>query len=260
MKQYLDALQYCLSYGERRPNRTGIDTISTFGYQMRFDLREGFPAVTTKKLQFDSVVKELLWFLRGETNIKTLGSKIWDSWADENGEVDYCYGQMWRQWPGQNREVDQIADLISRMKNDPTSRRHILCAWHPEFQDSAGLPWCHAFVQFNVTDEWVDCSLTQRSADLALGVPFNIASYALLTHMVAIQIGRKPRFFNHFLNDMHIYENHIEGIREQLTREPKYLPKLSIRVGREELWDYFPQDFILLDYNHHPHIKFEVAV
>jgi len=261
MRQYLTALQDILDLGERRTNRTGIDTISLYGYHMKFDLRRGFPAITTKKLMFKSVVRELLWFCRGETNIKTLGCGIWNSWADENGEVPFCYGQMWRRWPGKEREVDQLAELIQRMETDPNSRRHIINAWHPEFQDQAGLSWCHAFVQFKVTDEYVDCSLTQRSADAMLGVPFNIASYSLLTSMVARRIGRKPRWFNHFLNDFHIYVNHLDGVKEQLQRQPKDLPQLILRADpKTELWDYRVEDVDLKNYEHHPAINLEVAV
>lgn len=277
MREYLNALQDVLSLGERTTSRSG-ETISTFGLMMKFDLRRGFPAVTTKKLMFKSVVKELLWFLRGQINTEQLGCGIWDQWAlrmplDEmisdsitgnvygNNDVKHCYGEMWRHWPGRTRNVDQIKELIDRMEKDPDSRRHIICAWHPELQDQAGLAWCHAFVQFKVTKEYVDCCLTQRSCDMAIGVPFNIASYALLTSMIAARLGKRARYFTHYLNDAHIYVNHLGAVKEQLEREPKNLPQLILRADpKTELWDYQVEDIDLCYYDYWPPLKFEVSV
>lgn len=260
MQQYLDAVNRVLQEGSLRSNRTGVDTLSVFGHQMRFDLREGFPVVTTKKLAFNSVVKELLWFLRGETNIKTLGCGIWDEWAKPDGTVPFCYGRMWRSWPGMQKNVDQIDDLIKRIEKDPNSRRLIVSAWHPELQDKAALAWCHALCQFNVDDEYVDCMLYQRSCDLALGVPFNIASYGLFLHLVAKRVGRKARYFVHSLADMHIYVNHVDGLKAQLDRQPLSLPQLLIKADRPEIWDYRVEDFELVGYQHHPSISFDVAI
>ena len=259
MRPYLDLLRHVLEHGERRPDRTGTGTISIFGAQTRYDLREGFPLVTTKKVLFPAVVRELLWFLRGATNINddlTQHTPIWDAWADEHGELGPIYGYQWRNWGGQH--IDQIQQAIDLIKKDPSSRRIIVSAWNVADIPKMKLPPCHAFFQFYVHDKWLDCQLYQRSADLALGVPFNIASYALLMSMIAQECGLVPRYFIHTLGDAHIYLNHVEGVKTQLARAPMPLPKLVI-APKPTLELKF-EDITLEGYQHHAFIKFPVAV
>jgi thymidylate synthase len=259
MRPYLDLLRHVLEHGERRTDRTGTGTISLFGAQSRYDLRDGFPLVTTKKVLFPAVVRELLWFLRGSTNIHddlTQHTPIWDAWADDKGELGPIYGYQWRNWGGQH--IDQIQQAIDTIKKDPTSRRIIVSAWNVADIPKMRLPPCHAFFQFYVQDSWLDCQLYQRSADLALGVPFNIASYALLMSMIAQECKLAPRYFVHTLGDAHIYLNHVEGVKIQLAREPYPLPKLVLadKPTLEMTYD----DIKLEGYQHHPFIKFSVAV
>jgi len=259
MKPYLDLVRLVLESGERRTDRTGVGTLSIFGTQTRYDLRDGFPIVTTKKLLFAGVVRELLWFLRGSTNIRdglTQHTPIWDAWADENGELGPIYGYQWRNWGGQG--IDQIQQAIDLIKKDPTSRRIIVSAWNVADLPKMKLPPCHAFFQFYVAGAHLDLQLYQRSADLALGVPFNIASYALLQSMVAQECGLTPRFFVHTLGDAHIYLNHVEGLKTQLAREPLPLPTLKL-AARPTLEMQF-EDIELVGYQHHSFIKFPVAV
>jgi thymidylate synthase len=259
MRPYLDLLRHVLEHGERRTDRTGTGTISLFGAQSRYDLREGFPLVTTKKVLFPAVVRELLWFLRGSTNINDdlhEHTPIWDAWADENGELGPIYGYQWRNWGGTG--IDQIQIAIDTIKKDPTSRRNIVSAWNVADLPKMKLPPCHAFFQFYVQDTWLDCQLYQRSADLALGVPFNIASYALLMSMIAQECKLRPRFFVHTLGDAHIYLNHVEGVKTQLAREPFPLPKLVLADKPTLEMKY--EDIQLEGYQHHPFIKFPVAV
>jgi len=269
MEQYLEMAQHVLDHGEKRGDRTGTGTISVFGYQTRYDLREGFPCVTTKKLHLRSIIHELLWFLKGETNISYLKEhkvRIWDEWADENGELGPVYGQQWRSWSdGGGGEVDQIAELITGLKNNPLSRRHLVSAWNVAKVPEMALPPCHLLFQFYVHDPesekpGLSCQLYQRSADLFLGVPFNIASYALLMKMVAQVCGYEAREFVHTFGDLHIYENHLEQIHTQLKREPKRLPKMIINPEITEIDDFTFEDFKLEDYDPHPHIKGVVAV
>jgi thymidylate synthase len=259
MRPYLDLLRHVLANGERRTDRTGTGTISLFGAQSRYDLREGFPLVTTKKVLFPAVVRELIWFLRGSTNIHddlTQHTPIWDAWADDNGELGPIYGAQWRSWGG--RGIDQISDAIATIKRDPTSRRIIVSAWNVEDIPRMKLPPCHALFQFYVHGEWLDCQLYQRSADLALGVPFNIASYALLTSMIAQECKLFPRYFVHTFGDAHIYLNHVEGVKIQLDRAPHPLPRLVL-ANKPTLEMRF-EDVALEGYQHHPFIKFPVAV
>jgi thymidylate synthase len=262
MRPYLDLLRQVLEHGERRTDRTGTGTISLFGAQTRYDLRDGFPLVTTKKVLFPAVVRELIWFLRGATNINDnlhQHTPIWDAWADENGELGPIYGFQWRHWPDGTAEgIDQIRDAITQIKTNPMSRRIIVSAWNVADIPKMKLPPCHAFFQFYVHDGWLDCQLYQRSADLALGVPFNIASYALLTAMIAQECGLRPRHFVHTLGDAHIYLNHVEGVKIQLEREPHPLPKLVL-VNKPVLEMTF-EDIALEGYQHHAFIKFPVAV
>ena len=274
MKQYHDLLNYVLENGCEKQDRTGTGTISVFGYQMRFDLQEGFPLVTTKKLHLKSIIHELLWFLKGDTNIGYLrdnGVRIWNHWADEKGDLGPVYGQQWRNWNGEG--IDQIAQLIDTLKNNPDSRRMLIAAWNPgvlpdtakSFSENvaegkAALPPCHAFFQFYVADGRLSCQLYQRSADIFLGVPFNIASYALFTMMVAQVCGYQPGEFIHTFGDAHIYKNHLEQIRLQLSRDPRPLPKMIINPGVKKIDDFKFEDFTLLDYHPHPHIKGAVAV
>jgi thymidylate synthase len=256
MRPYLDLLQHVLDHGERRTDRTGTGTISLFGAQSRYDLRDGFPLVTTKKVLFPAVVRELLWFLRGATNIKdglTEHTPIWDAWADEHGELGPIDGYQWRHWGG-----DQIKTAIDTIKRDPMSRRIIVSAWNVEDLPKMRLPPCHAFFQFYVQNEWLDCQLYQRSADLALGVPFNIASYALLMSMIAQECGIRPRFFIHTLGDAHIYLNHVEGVKIQLAREPLPLPRLVL--ANKPTLELAFEDIALEGYQHHAFIKFPIAV
>jgi thymidylate synthase len=261
MRQYLDLLQHILDHGEERNDRTGTGTLSVFGAQARYDLSEGFPLLTTKKVLFKAVVHELLWFLRGSTNINdglTEHTPIWDAWADEKGELGPIYGYQWRHWGGQGG-IDQIKGAIDLIKNDPTSRRIIVNAWNVSDVPRMALPPCHTMFQFYVNRGKLSCQLYQRSADMALGVPFNIASYALLTHMVANECGLEPGTFVHTLGDAHIYVNHIEGVRQQLEREPMARPKLRLPEGKN-VDDIQYEDVELLDYQHHPFIRFKVAV
>jgi len=259
MRPYLDLLRHVLDHGERRTDRTGTGTISLFGAQTRYDLRDGFPLVTTKKLLFPAIVRELLWFLRGSTNINddlTQHTPIWDAWADANGELGPIYGHQWRNWGGGG--IDQIADAIATIKRDPTSRRIIVSAWNVADLPNMKLPPCHALFQFYVQGRHLDCQLYQRSADLALGVPFNIASYALLTAMIAKECQLEPRFFVHTLGDAHIYLNHVEGVKLQLAREPFALPRLVV-ADKPVLAQRY-EDIVLEGYQHHPFLKFPVAV
>lgn len=264
MKQYLDLLQYVLDHGTEREDRTGTGTVGVFGYQMRFDLSEGFPCLTTKKLHLRSIIHELLWFLRGDTNIKYLkdnGVSIWDEWANENGDLGPVYGSQWRSWPdGKGGTIDQIANVVREIKNNPYSRRLMVTAWNPaEIQDMA-LPPCHCLFQFYVSDGRLSCQLYQRSADIFLGVPFNIASYALLTMMMAQVCGLKPGVFVHTLGDAHIYKNHLDQVHLQLTREPRQLPTMCINPEVRDIFGFHYEDFKLEGYNPHPHIKGEVSV
>jgi len=259
MRPYLDLLAHVLEHGERRTDRTGTGTISIFGAQSRYDLREGFPLVTTKKVLFPAVVRELLWFLRGSTNIHDdlhEHTPIWDAWADDKGELGPIYGYQWRNWGGQG--IDQIQQAIDTIKKDPTSRRIIVSAWNVADIPKMKLPPCHAFFQFYVNAGALDCQLYQRSADLALGVPFNIASYALLMAMIAQECELTPRFFIHTLGDAHIYLNHVEGVKTQLAREPFPLPRLVL--APKKTLDMKFEDIRLDGYQHHPFIKFPVAV
>lgn len=264
MKQYLDLLEHITSTGVEKTDRTGTGTISVFGHQMRFDLSEGFPLLTTKKLHLKSIIYELLWFLKGETNVKSLnnnGVTIWDEWANENGELGPIYGYQWRSWPTASGEhIDQISQIIDSIKNNPNSRRHLVCAWNVGQIDQMALPPCHVLFQFYVANGKLSCQLYQRSADVFLGVPFNIASYALLTMMVAQVTGLQPGEFIHTLGDTHIYLNHIEQVKLQLSREPRSLPKMVINPEVKSIFDFKYEDFSLQDYNPHPHIKGAIAI
>lgn len=265
MKVYLDILRQVLEEGRPCEDRTGVGTRCLFGAQMRFDLEEGFPLLTTKKVHLKSVIHELLWFLQGSTNIKYLrdnGVHIWDAWADENGDLGPVYGSQWRNWRGvDGRRVDQIARLMEDLKDRPQSRRHIVSAWNAADIDRMALPPCHALFQFDVTaDGGLSCQLYQRSADLFLGVPFNIASYSLLTHMVARVCGLRPREFIHTLGNYHIYNNHLEQVREQLSRRPRQLPTLEIHDRGQTIDDFCYDDFRILNYDPHPAIPAPVAV
>ncbi|MEQ1902462.1 MAG: thymidylate synthase [Devosia sp.] len=264
MRQYLQLMKTIVQTGTDRSDRTGTGTRSIFGYQMRFDLNDGFPLVTTKKLHVRSIVYELLWFLRGETNVRWLqerGVKIWDEWADENGDLGPVYGSQWRSWPdGQGGTIDQIANVIHSIRTKPDSRRHIVTAWNPAEVDEMALPPCHCLFQFYVADGTLSCQLYQRSADIFLGVPFNIASYALLTQMVAQVTGLKPGTFVHCFGDVHLYANHFEQAEEQLRREPKPLPHMTINPDVSSIFDFEYEDFMLTGYDPHPHIKAKVAV
>ena len=263
-QQYLDLLRLLLDTGTDRPDRTGTGTKSIFGHQMRFDLARSFPLLTTKKLHVKSIVYELLWFLRGDTNVRWLqerGVKIWDAWADENGDLGPVYGSQWRSWPdGKGGTIDQIANVVNSIKTKPDSRRHIVTAWNPAEVDDMALPPCHCLFQFYVADGKLSCQLYQRSADIFLGVPFNIASYALLTLMVAQVTGLQPGEFIHSFGDVHLYSNHVQQAREQLTREPKPLPRLTLNPDRQSIFGFEFEDFVLTGYDPHPHIKAEVAV
>ncbi|KON91615.1 thymidylate synthase [Rossellomorea marisflavi] len=264
MKQYLDLCKHVLDHGTEKGDRTGTGTISTFGYQMRFDLQEGFPLVTTKKLHVKSIIHELLWFLNGDTNVKYLqdnGVRIWNEWADENGELGPVYGHQWRSWPGKDGEtIDQIKNLITTIKNNPDSRRMIVSAWNVADVDSMALPPCHCLFQFYVSEGKLSCQLYQRSADVFLGVPFNIASYALLTMMVAQVCDLEPGEFVHTFGDVHIYQNHVEQVNLQLTRDPRPLPKLGINPDVKDIFGFSFEDFTLSGYDPHPHIKGVVSV
>ncbi len=264
MKQYLDLLQRVLEEGAKKEDRTGTGTISVFGHQMRFNLEEGFPMVTTKKLHLKSIVYELLWFLKGDTNVKYLqehGVRIWNEWADEQGDLGHIYGYQWRSWPDYNGgHIDQIAEAVNTIKNNPDSRRIIVSAWNVADIPNMKLPPCHAFFQFYVADGKLSLQLYQRSADIFLGVPFNIASYALLLMMVAQATGLKPGEFVHTLGDAHIYTNHLEQVKLQLSRAPKALPKLKLNPDVKDIFSFEFEDIILEGYDPHPHIKGEVAV
>jgi len=264
MKQYLDLMQHVLDNGAQKHDRTGTGTISVFGYQMRFNLQEGFPMVTTKKLHLKSIIHELIWFLTGDTNIKYLkdnGVRIWDEWADEDGNLGPVYGSQWRSWPTPDgQHIDQITNIINTIKNNPDSRRIIVSAWNVAEIENMALPPCHAFFQFYVADGKLSCQLYQRSADIFLGVPFNIASYALLTMMVAQVCDLQAGDFVHTLGDAHLYNNHIEQAHLQLSREPKPLPRMKINPEVKSIFDFKFEDFALEDYEAHPHIKGTVAV
>ena len=264
MKQYLDLMQHVLDNGVRKEDRTGTGTLSVFGHQMRFDLSEGFPAITTKKLHLRSIIHELLWFLQGDTNIRYLkdnGVSIWDEWANEDGELGPVYGSQWRSWPAADgRHIDQISQVIDQIRSNPDSRRIIVSAWNVGEIDNMALPPCHAFFQFYVAEGKLSCQLYQRSADIFLGVPFNIASYALLTMMMAQVTGLEPGDFVHTLGDAHLYSNHLEQTRTQLQREPRTLPTMNINPDVKDLFSFSFEDFELVDYDPHPHIKASVAV
>ena len=274
MKQYLDLVKHVLKNGDYKGDRTGTGTKSVFGYQMRFDLNDGFPLVTTKKLHLKSIIHELLWFINGETNIKYLsdnGVKIWDAWADDSGNLGPVYGSQWRNW--NNEKIDQISQLIDLIKNNPESRRMLVSAWNPSvlpdtkksfsenvMNGKAALPPCHAFFQFYVSNNKLSCQLYQRSADIFLGVPFNIASYALFTHMIAHVCNLDVGDFVHTFGDAHIYSNHTEQIELQLSREPRKLPTLNIKRKVVSIFDFKFEDFEIINYDPHPHIKGKVSV
>jgi len=264
MKQYLDLMKDVLENGAQKTDRTGTGTLSVFGRQMRFDLSEGFPLVTTKKLHLRSIIYELLWFLNGDTNIKYLkdnGVSIWNEWADENGELGPVYGHQWRSWPAPNgKQIDQITQVLNQINQKPDSRRHIVTAWNPAEVDKMALPPCHALFQFYVADGKLSCQLYQRSADFFLGVPFNIASYALLTHMFAEQCNLQPGEFVWTGGDVHLYMNHIEQARLQLSRDPFPLPQLIIKRKPTSIFDYAFEDFEIANYQAHPSIKAPIAV
>ena len=262
--QYLDLLSTVLATGIDRSDRTGTGTRSIFGHQLRFDLSQGFPLLTTKKLHVKSIIYEVLWFLRGETNVRWLqehGVKIWDEWADENGDLGPVYGSQWRSWPdGDGGTIDQIANVVNSIKTKPESRRHIVTAWNPAEVDEMALPPCHCLFQFYVAEGKLSCQLYQRSGDIFLGVPFNIASYALLTLMMAQVTGLEPGEFVHSFGDVHLYSNHVQQAHEQLQRAPKPLPRLTLNPDRHSIFDFEYEDFMLTGYDPHPHIKAEVAV
>jgi len=264
MQQYLDLMRHVLENGAKKEDRTGTGTLSVFGYQMRFDLRQGFPLLTTKKLHLRSIIHELLWFLKGETNVAYLHENnvsIWDEWANEAGELGPIYGYQWRSWPtSDGKYIDQIQQVIDQIKNNPDSRRIIVSAWNVGDIDKMALPPCHAFFQFYVADGHLSCQLYQRSADIFLGVPFNIASYALLLMMVAQVTGLKPGDFVHTLGDAHLYSNHLEQAKEQLSRSPRALPTMHLNPARTRIEDFVFEDFELRDYDPLPHIKAAVAV
>ncbi|MGE0653305.1 MAG: thymidylate synthase [Alphaproteobacteria bacterium] len=264
MKQYLDLLQHVLDHGADRGDRTGTGTRSVFGHQMRFDLTRGFPVTTTKKLHLKSIIHELLWFLAGDTNVKYLhenGVTIWDEWADENGDLGPIYGSQWRSWPAPDgRSIDQIANLLQQIRTNPNSRRLIVSAWNPAEVDVMALPPCHCLFQFYVSEDRLSCQLYQRSADIFLGVPFNIASYALLTLMVAQVTGLKPGDFVHTLGDAHLYHNHFDQAREQLARKPKALPTMRINPAVDDLFAFRYEDFSLENYVADANIRAPIAV
>lgn len=264
MKQYLDLCQRVLDEGHEKSDRTGTGTVSVFGHQMRFNLQDGFPLMTTKKLHFKSIIYELLWFLKGDTNVKYLqehGVRIWNEWADEQGDLGPVYGHQWRSWPGKNGEtIDQISNVVHEIKTNPHSRRLIVTAWNPSDIPNMALPPCHCLFQFYVNDGRLSCQLYQRSADIFLGVPFNIASYALLTHMIAHVTGLKVGDFIHTFGDAHIYLNHLDQVRTQLEREPRKLPTLKIKRTVPSIFDFDYDDFEFNDYHPYPAIKGEVSV
>jgi thymidylate synthase len=264
MRQYQDLMERILADGVEKRDRTGTGTLSVFGHQMRFDLRDGFPLVTTKKLHVKSIIYELLWFLRGDTNVRYLnehGVSIWNEWADERGELGPVYGRQWRSWPAPDgSSIDQIANVVAAIRRNPDSRRLIVSAWNPADVDAMALPPCHCLFQFYVADGRLSCQLYQRSADVFLGVPFNIASYALLTVMVAQVTGLKPGDFVHTLGDAHLYLNHVEQARLQLARAPRALPIMRLDPAVTDLFSFRYEDFVLEGYDPHPHIKAAVAV
>ena len=264
MRNYLELLDHTLKEGVRRGDRTGTGTLSIFGHQMRFDLRQGFPALTTKKLFFRSIIHELLWFLSGSSNIRYLTENnvhIWDAWADSDGELGPVYGRQWRHWPDQSGgDIDQIRQVIEQIKNCPDSRRHIVSAWNVAEIPSMKLPPCHTLFQFYIAEGRLSCQLYQRSADVFLGVPFNIASYALLTMMVAQVTGLEAHEFVHTFGDIHLYLNHLDQARTQLERTPRPLPKMEINPDCENLFDFRYEDFRLVDYHPHPHIPAPISV
>ena len=264
MRQYLDLMSHVLEHGDHKTDRTGTGTLSVFGWQMRFRLQDGFPLLTTKKLHTRSIIHELLWFLQGDTNIRYLkenGVSIWDEWADENGDLGPVYGKQWRRWEtADGRSVDQITRLVEGIRRNPDSRRHLVTAWNPGEVDNMALPPCHALFQFYVANGRLSCQLYQRSADIFLGVPFNIASYALLTHMIAQACDLAPGDFVWTGGDCHLYLNHLEQAREQLSREPRPLPQLRINPAVKDVFAFRFEDFTLEDYDPHPHIKAPVAV
>ena len=264
MKQYLDLLSHVLENGEKKPDRTGTGTISIFGYQMRFNLGEGFPLLTTKKLHLRSIIHELLWFLRGETDLKYLHDNnvtIWDEWADAKGNLGPVYGYQWRNWPTPDgHHIDQISLALDALKNNPDSRRHVISAWNVGDLDKMALPPCHILFQFYVSGDKLSCQLYQRSADIFLGVPFNIASYSLLLMMMAQVLELKPHEFVHTLGDAHIYLNHIEQVKLQLTRNPRKLPSMKLNPDIKDIFRFKFEDFELLNYDPHPHIRGEISV
>lgn len=264
MNQYLDLLDHVLKNGAEKKDRTGTGTISIFGHQMRFNLEEGFPVLTTKKLHLKSIIHELLWFLTGDTNIKYLqdnGVRIWNEWADEDGNLGHVYGYQWRSWPTpEGRHIDQITEVVNSLKNNPNSRRHIVSAWNVGEIDQMALPPCHLLFQFYVADGKLSCQLYQRSCDVFLGVPFNIASYALLTLMMAQVCDLQPGDFVWTGGDVHIYLNHLEQVKLQLTREPKKLPQMIINPEIKSIFDFKFEDFELINYDAHPHIPGKVSV
>ncbi|MFW6024535.1 MAG: thymidylate synthase, partial [Dichotomicrobium sp.] len=262
MKQYHELMQRALTHGVRIDDRTGVGVLGVFGHQMRFDLADGFPLVTTKKLHVKSIIHELLWFLSGDTNIgylKRHGVRIWDEWADENGDLGPVYGRQWRSWPAPDGgTIDQVAQVVEAIRTDPHSRRHVVTAWNPAELDRMALPPCHCLFQFHVAEGRLSCQLYQRSGDIFLGVPFNIASYALLTLMTAQVTGLRPGEFIHTLGDAHLYLNHLDQARKQLTREPRSLPHMTLNPEVCSLLDFTYDDFTLSAYDPHPHIKAEV--
>ena len=264
MKQYLDLLDHVMKSGVEKKDRTGTGTISVFGHQMRFNLEEGFPVLTTKKLHLKSIIHELLWFLDGDTNIKYLtdnGVRIWNEWADEDGDLGHIYGYQWRSWPTPDGgHVDQIAEVVDSIKNNPNSRRLLVSAWNVGELDKMNLPPCHLLFQFYVADGKLSCQLYQRSCDVFLGVPFNVASYALLTIMMAQVVGLKPGDFVWTGGDVHIYQNHLEQVNLQLTRKPKKLPQMKINPEVKSIFDFKYEDFELVNYEAHPHIPGKVSV
>ncbi|MGY8917223.1 MAG: thymidylate synthase [Flavobacteriales bacterium] len=264
MKAYLNLLEHLLKNGVVRDDRTGTGTLGCFGYQMRFDLSEGFPVTTTKKLHLRSIIHELLWFIQGDTNIKYLkenGVRIWDDWADENGDLGPVYGYQWRSWPNPDgSSTDQISKVIDSIKNNPYSRRHVVSAWNPSFIDEMALPPCHCLFQFHVSEGKLNCQLYQRSADTFLGVPFNIASYALLTMMMAQVCDLEPGEFVHTFGDVHLYSNHVEQAKEQISRTPGSLPKMIINPDVKNLFDFTHEDFTLVNYEPQAHIKAPISV
>ena len=263
MQQYLDLMQHVLEHGSDKEDRTGTGTRSVFGYQMRFDLRQSFPLLTTKKLHLRSIIHELLWFLKGDTNIAYLkehGVRIWDEWADENGDLGPVYGSQWRSWPDGGDGIDQISNLVEQIKTNPDSRRLLVSAWNPAEVDNMALPPCHCLFQFYVANGELSCQLYQRSADIFLGVPFNIASYALLTHMIAQVCGLKVGDFVHTLGDAHIYTNHFEQVELQLSRQPLPGPQLKLNPAVDDLFAFTFDDIEIVNYESHPHIKGVVAV